>query len=470
MTTFLICLLLLLGLPNTSLSATSITQYGITWTFSSDCQTGQFVTGDYWIVDSGAGCVLTSVSNNFHIVDLSTIDYDGSQLNAVWTEAEIASGQGLDSRVILYKSEANINKKLPFTLTAGNSLLTAISWQPGDVGEKSVPLVKRIAVLTCLGTAPSSGDFRPSYASGVKTIYSSAGVTLSKVPSLSPTGTGLSNISRQITVTSGPWTDLFYGYQSQYLRASDNYPEGAYNRYVAATFGAAILSATVDLSNDTDRLTLVRQLVQIGIDYFGILKSGGKWPADGGHQHGYKLPILFAGLMLNDNEMLNIGKEYAGTDTFADDSTLFVIEESHMYPNRTVCGANNGSPPCPKFHSDRQYTIDNGVYVGLPEWGVIHSVHPYADDASADAAYRVINGGPLAMHALGALIFGLDEEWNNNLFFAYHDRFMSSDGLGKKADTTFGQTMWELYRHAYRQYWPTRRLFRNVRVSAEVEP
>jgi hypothetical protein len=37
---------------------------------------------------------------------------------------------------------------------------------------------------------------------------------------------------------------------------------------------------------------------ELGIDNYGVLKAGGKWPADGGHMNGRKWPILFAGLLL----------------------------------------------------------------------------------------------------------------------------------------------------------------------------
>jgi len=31
-------------------AATSISQYGITWTFDKDYPTGQFINGDWWVV------------------------------------------------------------------------------------------------------------------------------------------------------------------------------------------------------------------------------------------------------------------------------------------------------------------------------------------------------------------------------------------------------------------------------------
>ena len=31
-------------------TASSVTQWGITWTFNADYEVGQFVTGDWWVV------------------------------------------------------------------------------------------------------------------------------------------------------------------------------------------------------------------------------------------------------------------------------------------------------------------------------------------------------------------------------------------------------------------------------------
>ena len=48
---FAICLFIgVLSLPAEAATTTSITQYGITWTFSQAVEYGQFVTGDYWVV------------------------------------------------------------------------------------------------------------------------------------------------------------------------------------------------------------------------------------------------------------------------------------------------------------------------------------------------------------------------------------------------------------------------------------
>ena len=50
-------------LTASAFGATSVSQFGITWTFSADCQTGQYANGDYWVV--GPVNIIT-ITNNLH--------------------------------------------------------------------------------------------------------------------------------------------------------------------------------------------------------------------------------------------------------------------------------------------------------------------------------------------------------------------------------------------------------------------
>lgn len=442
----------------TALSATTstISQYGITWQFAEAVTYGQFITGDYWVVDPGEGVVITGISNSFHeATNLSTVDYDGTHINSYRTESEKTNGCGWDYKLACYNSAANVNKHLPYTVGAGNSVLTAISWIPGDAGiplnvaTGGVPQEKRIAVLTILSSDPGADAFRPSYSAGPKTIYHASAIQWNHLPALSSSGLGISDLAAYVATTRGPWTDLQDGYVSQYTRPTDNYlggtgNAGTYNRYVAAKYGDAVLASMLD-STVGDKSQLVYNLIQIGIDYYGTLQAGGKWSADGGHRHGYKLPIMYAGLLLNVSGMLSIGDDYLpGTNTFQEDSTMFLVTPELLYPNRTVCGVNNGNPPCNTFYQSRQYTAENGAYIGMPEWGVIHLVNPNYDDADINAAYRVINAAPLAAHALAAQLLGLKPRWNNDIFFAYIDRWRT--GMGGGMESTFASIMWDTYR------------------------
>ncbi|HEX2101120.1 MAG TPA: hypothetical protein VHF69_10675, partial [Candidatus Synoicihabitans sp.] len=47
---WLLAAVLLLATTLTTQAATSVSQFGITWTFDRDYPTGQFANGDYWVV------------------------------------------------------------------------------------------------------------------------------------------------------------------------------------------------------------------------------------------------------------------------------------------------------------------------------------------------------------------------------------------------------------------------------------
>jgi len=58
-------LLTLVFLSPALYAATSVSQYGITWTFDKDYPTGQFCTGDYWVV--GPVTAIEFLSPNFGV-------------------------------------------------------------------------------------------------------------------------------------------------------------------------------------------------------------------------------------------------------------------------------------------------------------------------------------------------------------------------------------------------------------------
>jgi hypothetical protein len=48
-----------------------------------------------------------------------------------------------------------------------------------------------------------------------------------------------------------------------------------------------------------EKLTI--EMIQRGIDLYGLAMAGGSWNVGGGHSSGRKWPILFASIMLNDS-------------------------------------------------------------------------------------------------------------------------------------------------------------------------
>lgn len=466
---FLMCLLLVLWLPGTSLSATSITQYGITWTFNADYTTGQFANGDYWVVDPGSGVVITSITNTFHpAADWSTVDYDGTTIDCHWTAEVQWPPTGYSDYFSDYSSAYNVNHNLPYTVTGNKSVLSSISWLEGDSGTyytptRTRPALKRIAILTVLSEAPPANSMRPSFAAGQKTLYSAADINEALLPNLTPPASAPS-MSAALADIQGPRVDLSFEYGSEFLRPSDNYnrayPSTTYQAYVVPQYTMALLLALTDESVVGDKTELVIRLVQAGIDYYGLLQNGATWPANGGHQLGYKLPILFAGLMLNHSGMLSVGSTYSATsDTFQEDCQHFIVDQARVDMTHSAA-----------WDPDDRATMTpyEAADIGLPEWGIRGCSRFAEDNADVSATYRDTNAPPNMGQGLAAMILGLRDEWNHEPFFQYLDRWKTWKGT---FSSTFEQDMWNSYRNNYPPIWRrTPRLFRNVRLHTEVEP
>mgnify|MGYP000591356288 CR=1 FL=1 len=93
------------------------------------------------------------------------------------------------------------------------------------------------------------------------------------------------------------------------------FPEGADaqtviddGRDIADLVGAAGLALQLDYSTD-DKRALAIAMVQVGIDLAGVVRNGGRFLADGGSGSGRKFPVLFAGAMLQDRELMALARE-----------------------------------------------------------------------------------------------------------------------------------------------------------------
>jgi hypothetical protein len=188
----------------------------------------------------------------------------------------------------------------------------------------------------------------------------------------------------------------------------------------------------------SEKRQLTIYLTQIGIDYYGLFLNGATWPSNGGHQMGYKLPILFAGLMLNNKGMLSIGElpvnDSSGKAYFQEDGDTFYISQAEVDITHSDAWAPDDRAPAVPYETGD---------IGTPEWGIRHSSVPTQDNFSIDAKYRPINSGVGAETALAAIILGLRTTWNHEAFFDYEDRWVATTGIFY---TKFAKSMWDKYR------------------------
>ena len=166
------------------MGATSVSQYGITWTFDKDYQVGQFVTGDYYVVDTGQGVVVNSVTPALSGGKNGSMINPSSNVHAYDSDASLGYGY--------YNSALAVN--FPVTLQGQQSLISTetITTQNTDWNEhqfvSSNRHINTAAVLTCLTSAPPAGTFRPPYVGTQKPLYNISQINTSMLPRLSASG------------------------------------------------------------------------------------------------------------------------------------------------------------------------------------------------------------------------------------------------------------------------------------------
>lgn len=283
-------------------SSTGITQFGFTWTFDKSYRIGRFANGDFWavgpvsVVAIAPACVATSDSVR-----------NGSMINPVSNTA-----QGFDSRAIGWSPSNNVgagvSQATPVVVAAGSSLISTQSHEEKSDGS----WIQSAAVLTVLASAPAEGSFRPPYFGTDKTInHDVTMLDYTKLASL-PRGPvssvpTLSSVERKF---QRPWISFLRGGPGG-RNIHPTWNMAPYGREMSRDIGIGALMLQLDFTNEQKERLLI-SFVQMGIDYYGVSghpNGRDTWNPNGGHNQGRKFPILFAGLVLDDEGMLGIGEK-----------------------------------------------------------------------------------------------------------------------------------------------------------------
>ena len=392
---------------NSGNSTFSVTQYGITWTFSEARRVGQFINGDWWV----QGPVTIS-----SITPSPLAGRNGSMVNPV-----PCAGQGYDNRGGDYN--ASLAAQLPIQLLVNQSLVSTISndtaftcLDPNGngawlnyLGDCSRGVMKTQAVLTCVAAVPTAVTFRPPYAgSEYKPYFAESAVNWGLLPKFSqpanmPAGSEvIRNIQR-------PYIDHNCSWITQYTHAGDNFCG-----YGACIAGSISEAAAYVLTDAEQAQTVAIHLIQRGIDNYGVVKAGGGWPADGGHASGRKFPVVFAAVMLNDSTLKSVGMSY-GDIAFGEDCQTYYD------------GSN------------------------VPRWGIRHCQDPLrADYNDESSGYRTCctSGSWPGQTLATRMLTGAKATWNHDAYFDYVDRWISEGGsYGDRWQVPlFIETLWEDHR------------------------
>lgn len=415
--------------------ATSVTQHGITATFGSDLTVGTYLDGSYYVVApagvSMTGGTVASAARNIG----AAAGRDGIMVNPVPASSSGAM-QGYDSRSVGYSSGLNKALSLPFTAMPGDSVIFSESADAALAGGSArsyssgnTVYLETAVVVTVVATAPAANSFRPQYCSGTKTTYNWSDVDTGLLP-------GLATVASTPTLASvQAWLErlqLDHGIGWSFRRYHPYQNMHDYGRDIAKDWGDALLMSLLATGTVGDKTTLIRRLVQTGIDLYGVRQAGGTWSADGGHGQGRKAVIMFAGNLLGVDAMRDVGYSTA----YQEDGQSFYVTQTDVdtvhLPQRTSYTTDPATA---------DYIVGD---IGLAEWGLRHASDRVKDDKSLSATYRSLNAPYWKAHALTIAALGLDDVWGHPAYFEY----LSRGDIGNAA-STFQTNMFSTYWATY---------------------
>lgn len=397
--------------------ASSVSQYGITWTFDQPYPVGQFANGDWWVVGP---TVITGISPGF------TGTQNGWEVNPVG-----GSFQGLDNRLDGF--QANRVPSLPYTATAGKSIIKGVSKSGtcGNDGQFHYPCLTTAAVLTVLGSAPAGGGatiFRPPFAGTVKPLFTTTQLRTEKLKSLTPVSgaPSLTEAARRYQRVQVDYGNTWYG---RYMHASENYAfvNNPTNDQVSEYGGelgidAADVALRLMLNDSLSaKMPALINYVQAGIDMYGMHNSGVTWVSDGGHFLGRKLPAVFAATMLDDATMKAeiANAQYA---TYGDDGHVYITTNPQTV---AAMQAQGYAPvlwgkPCGAGQYEQQQTNDTGPRDCRDPIGMIDGGEAPGDSYQLCCTTQPMKGASLSAR----LLPGAKAVWNYQPFHDYADRWV----------------------------------------------
>lgn len=430
--------------PPTS-AATTVSQWGVTWTFAQPRPVGQFCNGDWWVVGP---VTVTAIAPGRQTQPDGRVT-GGSMLNPL---PRADGRQGYDSKLYdpflgdetgspRWRPEMGV--ALPLTITTGSLISTTP--QIGSAGTQ-LSALRTAAVLTVLDAVPPPDAFRPPYAGTDKTVRYRATDILAALPSLTAAPGAPSVDSVLAPFRASLFLDHFPNWTSRYMHPTAGL--GDYYQTFTAQIGTAALLACSDIPDDK-KLECAIVVAQLGIDNYEHMRLGSIWGVNG-HCNGRKFPILFAGKVLGDPAMLAAGVTWQPTQgsrtgeaidatqpvrvPFSEDGQTFYVRET----SPGVINWGHGG-----------YTA---AHVGLPEWGNFHLGNPSGDYVAwhreGQNNYRRCcsaiswSGVTLAMRALG-----LRDAWNQPAFFDYVDRYLQTETTDLRGDA-WQVAMWDMHRGA----------------------
>jgi len=380
--------------------------------------------------------------------------WDGIRNGSV-LDMSSAAGQGFydgASNGGLWPYDSTLRATFPLFISNDtiHSLISTIGKANPAVGGAQQAL-STAAVLTIVTRPPPVDAFRPAYM-GTKTIYRWSSSRTTLLPNLpAPNGVRFPSTNKMVRpwIHNVPNVGMDVNGIGAMIHPDQNMPP--YPRdsaYVVSDYAVAVLLKS------PNRDIYVKQLIQLGIDLYGVHKTARQdaFMASGGYGTGWKFPILFAGLMLDDAGMLSPrnfitnmwgGKVYSFDE---DGHTYLSSAYTHSRPMWGADGVAMGYKQPYFYHHDFRD----------PEGVTEVSAPPGFPADTNKGAYRICCTSPTWVgEALAVRVLKLQAAWGAHakVWLAYVDRWIldnyNQGNLVNLYGDNFIRSVWNAYRVDY---------------------
>ena len=407
----------------------SVSQYGMTWHFDQPARVGQFVNGDWYVV--GPVTVSSIDPKPLYGAEIPRRELDPMDKERP-EEQRVRNGFMVNPPAqmkVAYDSgvrnwfDPTLIQKLPATLKPGDSMVSTISMPKGLIlhaqlrnnierGVEDCSPIRAAVVLACVGAPQPPDAFRPAFCGHGQKIYLARDLKRELLPMASVTAS-LPKLDRFIRFTQRPWVGTcFFGFEEPV----ENMPQ--YGLEYGRVSGLAALLLCADLKPEQKEPLLVN-FVQIGIDLGGLIRAGHPgWTGFGGHGSGRKLPIVFAGILLGDDELANINTSFPKASFGEDEQTAY---GDGWTGAKVVFAGHSGIDAATGRGRDKVRGEPWGPYEHMPP-------SQWKDGQNTSESYRrcCTSVGWVAQ-ALALRLLRAEKFWHHAPFFDYVDRWMNEN-------------------------------------------
>ncbi|MEX0887440.1 MAG: hypothetical protein WD009_13475 [Phycisphaeraceae bacterium] len=399
-------------------TASSVSQWGITWHFEEPASVGQFANGDHWVVGP---VTITRI----------TPDFDGEE-NGWEVNPTFPGPQGFSARMSHF--DARLVPDLPYSAQPGESIVKVIHGK--DAADNTLnTALETAAVLTVVDAPPPDNGrntFRPPYVAGDKPLYTVDQLRTDLLPAWP-------HVSRAHDAITLDWVERQFqrvqldhkgGSLGREIHPFRNIPD--YGADVGRRNGDGVLRLMLDDPLDNKMPGLIAY-VQYGIDLYHMYLDGHRWPAGGGQRPGQKIVLAFASVMLDDQQMQHEVTSMTEQQFLNEDFYVYFSPHANDGQGQVLFGTAG---------TEQRY------WETLDQVGVHHSLrdpYGYIDGGVPPDGYQVCclsqpwKGQVLAVH----LMPELRPVWNNELMIQYVERWVTvgvwtqPDPIARQVPDTF---------------------------------